>query len=80
VRLSDAGEDVNEVEAAGNTPLHACAWGGWLEGARLLLQLGAKAGATNNAGEGALHLAARMGHADVVALLEEVRDDEGLVV
>jgi hypothetical protein len=73
VRLADAGEDVNEVEAAGNTPLHACAWQGWPEGARLLLQLGAKAGATNNAGEGAWHWAERMGHAGVAALLEEVR-------
>jgi hypothetical protein len=33
---------VNEVEAAGNTPLHAAAWQDWPEGVELLLQLGAK--------------------------------------
>lgn len=33
---------VNEVEAAGNTPLHNAAFEGWLEGAELLLSLGAK--------------------------------------
>jgi hypothetical protein len=31
-RLAEAGEDVNEVEAAGNTPLHNAAFEGWLEG------------------------------------------------
>ncbi len=38
----DQGEDVNEVEGAGNTPLHNAAWAGWLEGCELLLGLGAK--------------------------------------
>jgi ankyrin repeat protein len=37
-----AGENVNEVEAAGNTPLHSAAYEGWLEGAELLISLGAK--------------------------------------
>ena len=37
-----SGENVNEVEAAGNTPLHAAAYEGWIEGAELLLSLGAK--------------------------------------
>ena len=37
-----SGENVNEVEAAGNTPLHAAAYEGWIEGAELLLGLGAK--------------------------------------
>jgi ankyrin repeat protein len=40
----DAGEDVNEVEAAGCTPLHNAAFDGWLEGCELLLGLGAKVG------------------------------------
>lgn len=51
VQLVDAGADVNEVEAAGNTPLHSAAFEGWLEGAQLLLQLGAKVNASNNAGD-----------------------------
>jgi ankyrin repeat protein len=42
LRLVDAGADINEVEAAGNTPLHSAAFEGWAEGVELLLQLGAK--------------------------------------
>ncbi len=41
-QLVQTGENVNEVEAAGNTPLHAAAYEGWLEGAELLISLGAK--------------------------------------
>jgi hypothetical protein len=33
---------IREVEAAGNTVLHAAAYGGWVEGVKLLLELGAK--------------------------------------
>jgi hypothetical protein len=51
VALVDAGVGVNEVEAAGNTPLHSAAYEGWVEGAELLLQLGAKVNASNNAGD-----------------------------
>ena len=39
-----------EVEAAGNTPLHNAAYEGWQEGVELLLSLGAKVNASNNAG------------------------------
>ncbi len=28
----EEGHDVNEVEAAGNTPLHFACWQGWIEG------------------------------------------------
>jgi hypothetical protein len=28
----EQGENINEVEAAGNTPLHSAAYEGWLEG------------------------------------------------
>jgi ankyrin repeat protein len=42
LRLVDAGADINEVEAAGNIPLHSAAFEGWVEGVELLLQLGAK--------------------------------------
>lgn len=41
-KLVEDGEKVNEVEAAGNTPLHCAAYEGWLEGIELLLSLGAK--------------------------------------
>jgi hypothetical protein len=33
---------ITEVEAAGNTALHAAAYAGWVEGVQLLLELGAK--------------------------------------
>ncbi|GFH07518.1 ANK_REP_REGION domain-containing protein [Haematococcus lacustris] len=46
-----SGDDVNEVEAAGNTPLHAAAYEGWDEGVQLLLSLGAKAGASKVQGK-----------------------------
>lgn len=57
VQLIDEGEDVNEVEASGCTPLHNAACDGWVEGAELLLQLGAKINATNNAGDSPWHWA-----------------------
>lgn len=44
MKAVEAGENVNEVEAAGNTPLHCAAYEGWLEGVELLLSLGAKVG------------------------------------
>lgn len=33
----DSGDDVDEVEGAGNTPLHAAAYEGFLQGCELLL-------------------------------------------
>jgi hypothetical protein len=74
VNAIEAGEDVNEVEAAGNTPLHFAAYVGWLEGCELLLSLGAKANASNNAGDRPWHWAQNMGHADVMEFLEKVSD------
>ena len=53
----EAGEDVNEVEAAGNTPLHCAAYAGWEEGCEILLSLGAKVNASNNAGDRPWHWA-----------------------
>ena len=52
----EQGHDVNEVEGAGNTPLHNAAWSGWLEGAEFLLDLGASVDASNNAGDRPYHL------------------------
>ena len=63
---------MNEVEAAGNTPLHSAAYEGWVEGIELLLSLGAKIDASNNAGDGAYHWAENMGHKEVMDLLVKV--------
>ena len=71
----DAGENVNEVEGAGNTPLHCAAYEGWEEGVELLLSLGAKVNASNNAGDRPWHWARNMGHNGVMDLLERVRSD-----
>ena len=68
-----AGESVNEVEAAGCTPLHAAAYEGWLEGAALLLGLGAAVDASNNAGDRPWHWAHNLGHTAMLELLEKVR-------
>lgn len=68
----DAGCDVNEVEAAGNTPLHSAAYEGWKEGVELLLQLGAKVNASNNAGDTPWHWAMNMGWIELAAVLEAV--------
>lgn len=72
VQLVDSGENVNEVEAAGNTPLHCAAYEGWLEGVELLLNLGAKLDASNNAGDRPWHWADNMGHDDVKNFLVKV--------
>lgn len=72
VEAVEAGEDVNEVEAAGNTPLHNAAYEGWVEGCDLLLSLGAKVNASNNAGDRPWHWAHNMGHDGVMQLLEKV--------
>lgn len=72
VRAVDDGENVNEVEGAGNTPLHNAAYEGWVEGAQLLLSLGAKMDASNNAGDRPWHWARNMGQDDMMKLLETV--------
>ncbi len=73
VKAVDNGEDVNEVEGAGNTALHNAAYEGWLEGAELLLSLGAKIDASNNAGDRPWHWARNMGHDNMMELLEQVQ-------
>ena len=73
IKLVEAHENVNEVEGAGNTPLHCAAYEGWAEGVQLLLSLGAKVNASNNAGDRPWHWARNMDHPDVMELLERVR-------
>lgn len=81
-RAVEAGEDVNEVEAAGNTPLHFASYEGWADGCELLLNLGAKINASNNAGDRPWHWARNMGHKDVMNLLEQAGSakDQGQVL
>ncbi len=64
--------NVNEVEAAGNTPLHNAAYEGWTEGIELLISLGATVNASNNAGDRPWHWARNMGHTAAMAALEKV--------
>lgn len=73
---------MNEVEGAGNTPLHCAAYAGWEEGCELLLSLGAKVNASNNAGDRPWHWAENMGHKGVMSLLEKAGADRehGLVL
>ena len=64
---------MNEVEGAGNTPLHNAAYEGWAEGVDLLIELGAKKDASNNAGDRPWHWADNMGHEHIKALLTQAR-------
>jgi ankyrin repeat protein len=66
------GNNVNEVEASGNTPMHAAAYEGWVEGGELLLSLGAKIDASNNAGDRPYHTAAYLNNKDFMSFLEAV--------
>lgn len=70
-QLVEQGENVNEVDAAGNTPLHLAAFEGWVEGAELLLALGAKVNASNNAGDRPWHWAKNLEQEMVLATLEQ---------
>lgn len=76
IKAVEAGNDVNEVEAAGNTPLHSCCYEGWLDGAKLLLDLGAKVNASNNAGDRPIHWAQNMGHTELEAFLKTQGADD----
>ena len=69
LKAVDEGHNINEVEAAGNTPLHAAAYQGWCEGVELLLGLGARIDASNNAGDRPWHWARNMDQTDTMALL-----------
>ena len=68
--------DVNEVEGAGNTPLHGAAYDGWLEGIELLAKRGARLNASNNAGDTPWQWAANMRHDEACDLLEKLGADK----
>lgn len=68
--------DVNEVEGAGNTPLHGAAYDGWLEGIELLAKRGAPLNASNNAGDTPWQWAANMRHDEACDLLEKLGADK----
>ena len=68
--------DVNEVEGAGNTPLHHAAFDGWCEGIELLAKRGARLNASNNAGDTPWQWAANMRHDEACDVLERLGADK----
>jgi ankyrin repeat protein len=66
--LLDWGADVNRQDGHGDYPLFDAAWSGDLATVQLLLQAGARPDAIGSSGS-ALHIAAAMGHLDVMNLL-----------
>ncbi|KFZ25348.1 hypothetical protein V502_00170 [Pseudogymnoascus sp. VKM F-4520 (FW-2644)] len=67
--LLQAGVDVNEKNALGETPLHWAACVGNLYYISKLMSMGADIGATTLAGKTALHNAAQFGQAEALLLL-----------
>ena len=63
--LLGEGVDVNAKDDSNTTPLHLAAWGGHLEGARVLARRGALVTLQDTAGDQALHWAATKGHTRV---------------
>ncbi|XP_042532975.1 ankyrin repeat and SOCS box protein 10 isoform X2 [Dipodomys spectabilis] len=65
-----AGADPNAPDQEGKRPLHLCRGAGSLECVELLLKFGARVnGQTEDEKETALHVAARLGHVEMAALL-----------
>ena len=64
--LRVSGSDINP---AGWTPLHYCAWGGHVDVCRYLIEQGAHVDARSPNGTSPLMMAVRGGHADIVDLL-----------
>ena len=73
---TDPKTSVNEVEGAGNTALHNAAYDGWCEGIELLVRLGAKLNASNNAGDTPWQWAANMRHDEACDILEKLGADK----
>lgn len=75
LKLIAAGQDVNEVEGAGNTPLHFAAYEGWCQGIEMLVTKGAKINASNNAGDSPWIWAANMCDDEAKDMLEKLGAD-----
>ena len=78
--LVEAGVDINtpdrrSQQSKARTPLQEAARKGWNEGVRLLLDLGADVDACEEGDVTALHIAARLGHAETVKILLRHRSD-----
>lgn len=78
--LVEAGVDVNKPDrrsqtSKARTPLQEASRKGWMEGVKLLLDLGADVDACEEGDITALHIAARLGHTDVVHMLLKHRAD-----
>ncbi|MBW3656717.1 MAG: ankyrin repeat domain-containing protein, partial [Gemmatimonadetes bacterium] len=65
----EAGADPNERDAAGDTPMHAAAWGADLDAVRTLLAHGADIDARNHRGVPVLHEAVRRQNTGLATLL-----------
>lgn len=72
--LAAQGVDVNGADAMGLRPLHIAASLGAVAAARLLIDLGAKAGLSDGLGLTATDYALRLRHAELVALLRADAD------
>ena len=77
LKLLADGQDINEVEGAGNTPLHFAAYEGWCQGIEMLVTKGAKINATNNAGDSAWVWAWNTRDPEAIEMLEKLGADTG---
>lgn len=78
--LVEAGVDINIPDrrsqtSKARTPLQEASRKGWIEGVKLLLDLGADVDACEEGDVTSLHIASRMGHTDVVKILLQHRAD-----
>ena len=69
--LLQSGAKINATNRTGFTPIHHAAEKGAAEAARVLLKAGADASIANNRGKTPLDTAKRLGHTNVVALLQQ---------
>ena len=73
--LLEKGVDINGQNEYGNTALHATAFSGQADMAKLLCKYGADVNIKNKYGWTSLHLASRYGFKDVVEILLENKAD-----